>query len=342
MTVRSTCCLLLLAAASNPVAMSADEKPANWAEKMFSHLEHDFGVVTKGAEAKHRIEIKNVFGEPITLHAAKSTCGCTTPALSTKLLQPGEVGYLELTLNTTRFSKQKHPNVDVQLSFGKSGLTTVRIPVHAYIRDDVTTSEDTVDFGIVGTGEAATKSMTVSYHGYNQWKITGVRDSGKGVAVEISKPTRTPQGLTYELKLTLSPELPMGAYERSLIVLTEEPTHSYIPLRVKATIEPDIVVATPVVNLGVVKAGVPMKKTLVIRGRKPFAVEAVEGAPGLVTADLQAAASKSVQVVPLTITAPVVAGKFSQELLVKIANHAPVTCRVEGEVLATELVEAAR
>jgi hypothetical protein len=331
MSHRFSCCLLLVFAST---AAADSTRSSNWAERMFSQTEHDFGVVTKGADVRHKIEIKNQFGEPITLHSATSTCGCTTPELSTRTLQPGETGYLELKLNTVRFSKQKHPNVDVKMSYGKSPITTVRIPVHAYIRDDVTTSQDTVDFGVVGAGEASKKSVTVSYHGHAPWKITGVQDAGKGMTVEISKPTRTSQGLSYTLNVTLSPDLPLGSIDRSLVVLTEEPAKSYVNLRVRATVEADITLANPVVHLGVLKPNAVTSTRLVIRGRKPFAVEAVEGLPGTVTAEVGNHVAKTVHVVPVQITAPAVPGKFSQELQVKCgANRPPVTCRVEGEVL---------
>jgi len=333
MTTRLSGCIALLLVTST-VAVAADSNKTSWAEKMFSELEYDFGVVTKGADARHSIAIKNTFGEAITLHAAKSTCGCTTPELSTRLLQPGETGYLELKLNTVKYSRHKHPNVDVQLSFGNSAIATVRVAVTAYIRDDVTTSDDTLDFGVVGTGEPAKRSVTVNYHGRANWKITGVQDVSDDMSVEVSRPVRTSQGLTYQLNVTLSPNLPVGAFERSLVVLTEEPAKSYIPLRVRATIEPDIMVATPVVQLGTIRAGESKATRLIVRGRKPFTVEGVEGAPGTVEATVGQPIAKAVHVIPVKITPPAVEGHFSQELQVKIADgHAPVTCRVEAEVV---------
>ncbi|MFV0442787.1 MAG: DUF1573 domain-containing protein [Planctomycetaceae bacterium] len=334
MTLRICLTLALVAGMTGPARSDSTTKPQNWAEKMFSELEHDFGVVTKGSDVQHKIEIKNLYGEPITLLSSKSSCGCTTPELSTRILQPGEVGYLNLKLNTVRFSKHKNPNVDVQVSFGKSAITTVRIPVHAYIRDDVTTSSDTVDFGIVGAGQAAQQTVQVNYHGHNPWKITGVRDAGSGVSVEISKPRRTAQGLTYDIALSLSPEMKLGQLDRSLIILTEEPNQSYIPLRVKGTVEADIVVATPVVHLGGLTPGAEAKTRLIVRGRQPFAIEGVESQPGRVNAEIGEPAKKAVHVLPLVITAPAVPGKFTQKLLVKIANHPPVTCQVDGEVLS--------
>ena len=341
------CGLAFFAVSSRCAVANSPSSKLNWAEKMFETLEHDFGVVTKGADARHKIAIQNRYGEAITLHAAKSTCGCTTPELSTRILQPGETGYLELKLNTVRYSKRKSPNVDVKVSFGSSAIKTVRVAVKAYIRDDVTTSDDTIDFGVVGTGEAAKRTVTVNYHGRRNWRITGIQDNGQGVSVRISKPVRTGQGLRYNLDVVLSPELPVGDFERSLVVLTEEPTRSYIPMRIRATVEPDIVVANPVVELGTLSAGADKTTRLVIRGRKPFSIESVEGLPGMVDATLAPSHVKSVHVIPVKITAPAVPGRFSQELVVKIAgDRAPVTCRVEGEVLSPaatgELVGANR
>jgi hypothetical protein len=218
------------------------------------------------------------------------------------------------------------------MSFANSPATTVRIPVHAYIRDDVTTSEDTVDFGVVAPGEAAQRSVSVTYHGHAPWRNTGVQDTGKGVTVEVSNPTRTAQGTTYNLNVTLSPDLPIGATERSVYVLTEEPNKSYIPLRIRAVVEADVVLANPVVQLGVVQPGAVTPTRLVVRGRKPFAIEAIEGQPGAVSATVNAS-SRTVHIVPVQITAPSVPGKFTHELLVRVdGNRPPVACRVEGEV----------
>lgn len=333
------CCAVLLAANGAAVrgqSTTTPTKSLTWAERMFAQLEYDFGVVTRGADVRHRIAIHNPFGEPITLQSAKSTCGCVTPELSTNVLQPNETGSLELRLNTVKFTGHKNPTIDVVLSFGGGNKATVRIPVRAYIRGDVSTSEDVVDFGVVGAGQTATRTMTVTYHGSAPWRITGVRNLGEGVTVEIADPVRTSQGTVYKLHVTLGSDLPVGNFERSLVVLTEEPARSYLTMQVRATIEPKIVVANPVIQLGGVEPGAKVTTRLIVRGRQPFSLEAVQGIGGMATADLSQTSDKSVHVVPLTITVPSVPGHFTENVLIKVVGETtPVTCRVEGEVLGT-------
>lgn len=333
------CCAVLLAvgaAAAHGQSKATSPKSLTWAERMFAQLEYDFGVVTRGADARHRIAITNPFGEPITLQSAKSTCGCVTPELSTNVLQPNETGHLELRLNTVKFTGHKNPTIDVVLSFGAGAKSTVRIPVHAYIRGDVSASEDVVDFGVVGAGQTAARTLTVTYHGSAPWRITGVRNNGEGVTVEIADPVRTSQGTVYKLHVTLGSDLPVGTFERSLVVLTEEPARSYLTMRVRAAIEPKIVVANPVIQLGAVEPGAKMTTRLIVRGREPFSLEAVQGTGGMATADLSKMSDKSVHVVPLTITVPSVPGRFTEDVLIKVAGETtPLACRVEGEVLGT-------
>jgi len=305
-------------------------KSLNWAERMFSQLEHDFGVVTKGADVRCRIEIRNQFGEPIKLHSVKTTCSCTTPTLSSNLLQPNEVGYLDLQLNTVKHTGKKSPNIDVVLSFGQSASVTVRIPIQAYIRGDVE-ADDLIDFGVVSAGKAQSKATSITYHGSAPWRITGVQENGLGVKVTVGNAVRNGRGLSYPLTVTLGSDLPVGKFERSVIVKTEEPTKSYVTLRVRATIEPKYVVASPNLNVGTVRPNSTVTKKVVIRSSAPFTIEALEASQGRTTADLSKMAPKTVHVLDVRVQAPEAPGQFTEELLFRIVGEkSPVSCVVSG------------
>lgn len=339
-----SCCLLVLSAATASPGAEPARQNLNWAEKMFAELEHDFGVVMHGSDVRHRIAITNSYGEPITIDNVSTTCGCTAGEVSQKVLQPGESGYVEIKMNTLKFRQHKNSNVDVALSFA-NGRTRqqVRIPIHAYIRDDITTSDDVVDFGVIGAGESAVRRTSITYSGTNPWKITGIRDAGDGVQVEVGAPVRTPQGVRYDLKVSLASDLPLGHAERRLLVLTEEPNKSYLPLRVRVTVEPGIVVATPVIQLGSLQPGSTTTARIVVRGRQPFGIDAVEGIAGLGEVPPMNGAEKAVHVIPVTITAPQTAGRFSREVVLKLTGgHAPLTCEIEGDVLPAKGDLAAR
>jgi hypothetical protein len=328
----------LLLALVTGFAEAAPDRELSWAEKMFSELEYDFGVVTYGADARHEIAIHNNYKSTITIHGVKSTCGCTTPSVTANSIASGETAHLVLQLNTTRFKKGKAPHVDVQISHdGGRSIETVRVAVRAYIRDDVTVADEVLDLGVVTAGASTSRTTTVTYQGSAPWKITGAKSSGAQLDVRVGQPTRTNRGLTYDITVTLDPSVPVGKFDRQIFLTTEEPAQSYFPLQVRATIEPDVVVATPVVQLGTLGPGEPRSSRIVLRGRNPFAVESMDGGEACNAADMDPAALKKVHILPFTFTAPSAPGHFSEAVSIEITgDHPAVSFRVEGDVTVPE------
>ncbi|MEC9093998.1 MAG: DUF1573 domain-containing protein, partial [Planctomycetota bacterium] len=61
---------------------------------------HDFGTVARGAKAVHRFKIINPHGKPLVIENIRSSCGCTKPSLTTKIIQPGDAGWILAEFNT--------------------------------------------------------------------------------------------------------------------------------------------------------------------------------------------------------------------------------------------------
>jgi len=64
---------------------------------------YDFGTVQEGVIITHAFVIENVGDEPLEITGVRASCGCTTTALATNILQPGESVDLEARLNTNGF-----------------------------------------------------------------------------------------------------------------------------------------------------------------------------------------------------------------------------------------------
>jgi RNA polymerase sigma factor (sigma-70 family) len=106
----------------------------NWAEKMFSSLNHDFGDVASGSVHQHVIEITNRYKETVTLTAPVSYCGrCVTLELDRTVLQSKEVAHLTITLDTKGFRGQRNLAISMDASFEPKNFKQVRIPVTANI-----------------------------------------------------------------------------------------------------------------------------------------------------------------------------------------------------------------
>ncbi len=326
------CAVLALSVGSG---VYAAERQLNWAEKMLSELSHDFGVVTHGADVRHQIKIHNPYAVDVRIVDVGTTCGCTAGSASKSVLKPNESAVIDVVMNTVKFKRHKHSNVDVTLSYGAGNTVKVRIPIHAYIRDDVIASTNTVDFGTVNPGEAPAKTVTVDYRGNAPWKITGVRAADDSVNVKISEPQRINGMTRYTLQVSLNPSSEPRSIDRKILVLTEEPNQSYLPLTVKATVESPVVVANPVIQLGTVTPGTAKSARIVIRGREPFAIAKIDAA-NQATSPQVSDDLRQVHVIPVTVVAPSTPGQFTQEFTVTVAGQEqPLTCRIEGNVSAT-------
>ena len=53
-----------------------------------------------------KFEIENVGGTPVRILEVESTCGCATPKLSTKIITPGGVGFVEVKATPIRVGEK--------------------------------------------------------------------------------------------------------------------------------------------------------------------------------------------------------------------------------------------
>ena len=316
-------------------AASAHADDNDWARSMFAELKHDFGVLTKGLDARHEITITNPYRETITITDVSTTCGCTAGKASKRTLAPGESAVVEIKMNTVKFKRHKNSNVDVSLRTERGRTADIRIPIHAYIREDVTLSADTVNFGTVARGDAQEQSISVAHSGRGSWRIVGVRPAGKGVAVSYSEPRRVNGKTIYDLTFRIDESAPTGEINGDVIVLTEEPGRSYLSVPIRGRVEPSITVATSVIKMGAVKPSAKSLIRVVVRGLRPFAIEGIEPAGGSMTASVNASdAMKKVHVVPMQVETPATPGPFSEEFAVSIVGEdEPLRFTVEGEVM---------
>ncbi len=57
----------------------------DWARKMFTVTQHDFGVVPRGSKSSFEFKLKNSFKETIHIQSARSSCACTAPRFSNRI-----------------------------------------------------------------------------------------------------------------------------------------------------------------------------------------------------------------------------------------------------------------
>ena len=328
-----------LAGGSTPgpsaVVTSRDD---TWAEALFEKtkagtLARDFGVVARGAETTDRVTVENTLDAPLHVASVRTSCGCAYGEwLGEKTLMPGETGVLKIGMDTKRFSGAKDSNVIVTIDAPR--FAEVRIPVKMYARTDVVVTPGSVDFGRVEKGEGATRTVKIAYAGFAGWTIKDVQTAaGSDLDVKLTETGRTAGMANYDLTVALPADTPVGVFRQRLRLVTADVKNPFVPLLVEGVVEDDITVAD--VQLGAVPAGETQRFNVVLRGKKPFKIAAMEcdGPEGRFKMDLPDV-ERSVHVVRMAFEAPAEPGVVNETFTVTVdGRDDPVTFAAKGRVI---------
>lgn len=93
-------------------------------EKSPLGLVHDFGKVPRGTQLRHTFRIINTSDVPLRILSARTSSGALNGRSTKDVLQPGEEGTLEVSLDSRRFSGPKTCVLWLTTANGKVPVTT--------------------------------------------------------------------------------------------------------------------------------------------------------------------------------------------------------------------------
>jgi hypothetical protein len=302
-----------------------------WADKLFQGTNaHDFGSVPRGAQLYHRFPMTNIWAVPLELTNIRVSCGCVTATPSTKVLQPRESGYLEVTMDAHRFTGPK--TVSIYLTVGPQYTSTATLRVSANSRADVVFNPGQINFGVVQRGQGAVQVIDVEYAGVLDWQVTEV-DKGKApVDVALEQLYRERGRVGYRLRAALKPDAPAGLLKHELLLKTNDPASPLVAVLVEAVVQAPLTVKPNPLRLGSVKAGEAVTRRVNVYGAKPFKIVAIDGLGEGIQADLPQTAA-AVQTVTFTCQGAQ-AGDLRRQVQIRtdLADQPPVTVTIEGTV----------
>lgn len=319
-----------------PVTASAQDN-YGWAAKMFVTSDgkipsgHDFGNVPRGAVLQHRFPIKNIFSVPLQISADVS-CGCVSATPNPRVLQPHETGYLDITMDTMRFSGAKTVSVQMKVQHPQYWSAAI-LQIQGFCRQDMTLEPGTVAFGVVPQGQSATKEVLVRYAGGQNWVITGPsQNESAPFVVKFQEAYRQPGYVGYRVQLALKPDAPAGTFKGDLQLATNDAQSPLLPIPYEVTVQPSLAVMPDHSRLGTVKIGDTQTRKLLVRASKPFKILSIEGQGDGLTIDAPTAALP-VQSLTLKFT-PGQQGPFEKTIRIKtdLDGGATVTAKVEAKV----------
>jgi Protein of unknown function (DUF1573) len=303
-----------------------------WAEDMFDKLEHDFGVVARGADTKYRITFTNKYADPVHISDIRKSCGCTSATPSKMTLASREKGYVEFEMDTKKFTHQKDSSVTIV--FDKPLYAEVRIPVKAFIRTDVVLTPGGAEFGPIVRGTDAERKIAIAYAGVDSWTIKNVVSKNPNITAKAVETARGGGRVKFDLAITVKGDIPLGDFRDQVILVTSDAGNPYIPVLIDGKAENEYSVSPDLVDFGTMAPGVKKTMNVIVRGRKPFTIDKIESEKSAGTFEVALPAqARPIHVLPLTMIAPSEAGALTEEFTITInGSSQPVIFKAHGKV----------
>jgi hypothetical protein len=305
---------LLRAAALAGVVVLAGSGPVaaqEWARKMFPVTSHNFGTVAKGSKTEYRFVFRNIYEEDVHVVGVRTSCGCTSPTVTKRDLKTHETAEVVAAFNTRTFQGQHGATLTV--TFDKPFYAELQLRVAGNIRGDVTFDPPFVDLGSVDLGKGAERQVRVTRLGSAPWEIKDVRSANPNFEVSLSRPTREGGRTIYDLTTRLKPGAPAGYVKGQLILVTNDPRATQIPMDVEGRVVAEVTVSPQLLALGSVPAGETVTKNVVIRANREFKITGVFCSDGCLTCEPKATPAR-VHILPVTFQAGDMVGKVEREL----------------------------
>jgi hypothetical protein len=331
-TVHMLLCGLTLVLAVSRAGSTAYAQEATWAEKMFEKRDHDFGVVARGADAKYRLKLTNKYQQAVHIASVTTSCGCTAAKPSKDTLASRETAYIEIVMDTRKFTHDKSSSVTVVVD--QPQYAEVRIPIHAYIRTDVVLAPGGAEFGPITRGSDETRKIAIAYAGRGNWKIKDVISKNPNVTAKVVETHRDAANVNYDLQVVVKGSTPLGELRDQLTLVTDDAGNPYIPVLVEGRVEPEYVV-TDIVTFGNLTPGEKKTMNVMVRGKNPFMIEKIESEKTAAVFEVRMPLeAKKVHLVPLTLVAPTEPGTLEEEFTVTIQGSSEhVTFKARGKIV---------
>lgn len=326
---------------------SANGRQLNWAEQMFDKVNHEFGVVARGADVVWRIKVTNKYEQTIHISEAHTSCNCISAHVLNNTLKTWEEGIIEVRLNTLQYSRERNANVIVTID--QPAYMQVTLPIHAYIRTDVVIEPGSAVLGTVSLGESGPDhKLRISYAGSPNWQISDVKTRNPNLLCSVKEVSRQANGgsanIAYELSVKLSPNTPAGDLREQILLMTNDANSPQIPVLVEGRVIAEYSITPPSIVLKGMKPGDKEEVKIVIRGQKPFAIEKIESNSGSEAYQVKLPQKDKfhiIQMLNVIINAPEKPGTLEEVFTVTVAGPTPnsrkaIEFKLTGKVLPGE------
>lgn len=286
------------------LTVSSAVDAAEWAQEMFKTSSHDFGTIARAAKTEFEFPFQNIYEDDVHVASVRASCGCTSVWVkdNKSTLKTWETGTIVAHINSDKFLGTKGATITV--TFDKPQYAEARLQVRTFIRDDVVLNPGSIEFGAINQGSAAEQRLAIGLAAENGWRITGVKSDNPHLSGQVAQVSSDSGQTVYHLTVRLDGKVPAGYLRDHVMLLTNDPQRSQIPVTVEGRVTSAITVGPRMLSLGVVQPGERISKKVVVRGNEPFRIVSIDAGGGCFEfPGATEEKSKTLHVIPVTFVA---------------------------------------
>ena len=294
------------------LAASAGTGAADWTDAVFPDRSRDFGTVARGSKVHHSFRLVNTTDQDIHIASWRTKCGCTEVTVGARDVPPRTETTINAVIDTTKFTGYKASGLTLVLD--RPEFREVDLNLTCFIRGDLTLNPGQVDFGVVNRANKPVNVINLSYHGTQPgWEIRGMKTISDNIAARLDvQPGISPGGqVSYTLTTTLKPTAPVGLLRDEITLQTNDPSSPTIPISVTANVQSNVTVSPSLINLGRIKSGETVQKTIMVRSAQPFKVTGTRANRSDVAVTAAGDQTRPLHTVNFTFKAPAQPGPYN-------------------------------
>jgi len=297
--------LAIWAALAVPTAGAQD-----WVSSVFPERAFDFGTVARGSKVHHTFKLLNRTNQEIHIADTRTKCGCTEVRVGARDIPPGTQTIIEAVIDTTKFQGYKASGLTLVID--RPQLVEVDLNLTCFIQGEVLLNPGQVDFGSIRHSSSPSVTLTLSYHGGRpDFAISRMQTRSGEVTAKVQKGGASADGSTqFLLTASLSPKVDNGFFRDQVTLFTNDPAIPTIPISVTANVQSAVTVFPSVLNLGRLRPGDVVKKTVMVRSSQPFKLTELKPSDGDLSATADPDGARPIHKVDLTFKAPARSGPY--------------------------------
>ena len=200
---------------------------------------HDFGDVDNTKIVTHEFKVKNSGDSPLRIDRIFSSCGCTLAEMSNNSLGPDSQAVLRTSMNL--HGRKGHLKKFLLLYCNDPRQPSVQLWLRANAVEHIQVQPNIVLLGQLTDNSVVSKVVTLRSKSPScTFNIKNIRcDSPK---LQITANTVV-KGREYRIHIQTCPPIPQGKFYSRVQILTDNPQHEQLLIKVKGTVPRELVIS---------------------------------------------------------------------------------------------------